>query len=210
MAWSDTKMRPTTLIGQHAALVPLDGDFHDDLVAAVKDGELWKLWYTMIPSPAEMRNEIQRRLRLQGAGSMRPFVVMDMRENVPTHGKAVGMTTFLNIDGANRRVEIGATWYAKSVQRSVLNTECKLMLLTHAFETLECIAVEFRTHVFNEQSRAAIERIGAKLDGILRNHQINLHPDANGSLRDTCVYSITQSEWPAVEAHLSAWVGRES
>lgn len=210
MSWSNTQMRPTTLIGKYAALVPLDADFHDELVLAVQDGELWKHWYTMIPAPDEMRSEIQRRLRLQGAGSMRPFVVMDMRKNVPTHGKAVGMTTFMNIDVPNRRVEIGSTWYAKSVQRSVINTECKLMLLTHAFEALECIAVEFRTHVFNEQSRAAIERIGAKLDGILRNHQINLHPDAKGSLRDTCVYSITQSEWPAIEAHLSAWVARES
>jgi N-acetyltransferase len=210
MAWSDTKMRPTTLIGQHVALVPLDGDFHDDLVEAVKDGELWKLWYTMIPSPEDMRSEIQRRLRFQGAGTMRPFVVVDLRKDTATHGKAVGMTTFMNIDGANRRVEIGSTWYAKSVQRTVINTESKLMLLTHAFVALDCIAVEFRTHVFNEQSRAAIERIGAKLDGILRNHQINTHPDALGSLRDTCVYSITQSEWPAVEAHLTAWVARES
>jgi RimJ/RimL family protein N-acetyltransferase len=210
MAWSDTKMRPTTLIGQHAALVPLDGDFHDDLIAAASDGELWSLWYTWVPKPEDMRSEIQRRLRLQGEGSMRPFVVVDMRKDVPTHGKAVGMTSFMNIDGVNRRVEIGGTWYAKSVQRSVLNTECKLMLLNHAFETLDCIAVELRTHSFNEPGRAAIERIGAKLDGILRNHQINTHPDALGSLRDTCVYSITQSEWPAVEAHLTAWVARES
>jgi RimJ/RimL family protein N-acetyltransferase len=203
-------MRSTTLIGQHAALVPLDAECHDDLVAAVKDGELWKLWYTMIPSPDEMRDEIQRRLRLQGQGSMRPFAVMDMRKDVPTHGKTVGMTTFMNVDAANLRVEIGATWYAKSVQRTAVNTECKLMLLTHAFENLNCIAVELRTHASNAQSRAAIERLGAKLDGILRNHEINLHPDAKGGLRDTCVYSITHSEWPVVKVHLTAKVLRAS
>ncbi len=210
MPWSNTLIRSTTLIGQYAALVPLDADCHDDLVAAVKDGELWKLWYTMIPSPDGMRDEIQRRLRLQGQGSMRPFAVMDMRESVPTHGKAVGMTTFMNVDAVNRRVEIGSTWYAKSIQRTAINTECKLMLLTHAFENLNCIAVEFRTHASNQQSRAAIERLGAKLDGILRHHQINLHPDAKGSLRDTCVYSITQNEWPVVKAHLTARVARAS
>ncbi len=210
MPWYNTLMRSTTLIGQHAALVPLDADCHDDLVDAVKDGELWKLWYTMIPSPDAMRDEIQRRLRLQGQGLMRPFAVMDMRKDVPTHGKAVGMTTFMNVDAVNRRVEIGSTWYAKSIQRTAVNTECKLMLLTHAFENLNCIAVELRTHASNAQSRAAIERLGAKLDGILRHHQINLHPDANGSLRDTCVYSITQSEWPLVKAHLTARVPRAS
>ena len=113
--------------------------------------------------------------------------------------QAVGMTTFMNIDAVNRRVEIGSTWYRKRVQRSPLNSECKLLLLTHAFEQLNCIAVEFRTHFFNMQSRAAIERLGAKLDGVLRQHQIA----SNGTLRDTCVYSILDREWPAVKAHLS-------
>jgi RimJ/RimL family protein N-acetyltransferase len=115
----------------------------------------------------------------------------------------VGMTTYMNIDQDNRRLEIGSTWYCKSVQRTAINTECKLMLLKHAFETLDCIAVEFRTHWFNHQSRAGIERLGAKLDGVLRSHQLNRHPDAMNSIRDTCVYSIIVSEYPAVKANLS-------
>ena len=208
MTWSNTTISPTTLIGQHAALVALDLDQLEDLQVAVQDGDVWRHWYTAIPHPDKMQAEIERRLVLQHAGTMRPFAVIDMRDNVPTHGKAVGMTTFMNIDAPNRRVEIGSTWYAQSVQRSSINTECKLMLLTHAFEQLECIAVEFRTHWHNRQSRAAIERLGAKLDGVLRNHAINTHPDANGSLRDTCVYSITNSEWPAVEAHLNYQLSR--
>ena len=119
-------------------------------------------------------------------------------------GSAVGMTNFLNIDATNRRVEIGGTWYRKSLQRTAINTECKLMLLTHAFETLGCIAVEFRTSFFNRQSRAGIERLGAKLDGVLRNHLVM----ANRTLRDTCVYSIIAGEWPAVKAHLGFQLSR--
>jgi RimJ/RimL family protein N-acetyltransferase len=114
------------------------------------------------------------------------------------------MTTFMNIDAANRRVEIGSTWYRQSVQRGPLNTQCKLLLLTHAFETLDCIAVEFRTHVLNMQSRRAIERLGARLDGILRLHQIL----PNGTIRDTAVYSITAAEWPMVKAHLDWQLAR--
>lgn len=186
----------TTLIGQFARLVPLRPEHHDDLVEAVRDGELWKLWYTAIPAPESMDSEIERRLSLQKAGSMLPFAVLN------ASGKAVGMTTYMNIDTANRRVEIGSTWYRQAVQRTPLNTECKRMLLTHAFEQLDCIAVEFRTHFFNQASRKGIERLGAKLDGVLRSHQINPHPDAPNSLRDTCVYSIVASEWPTVRAHL--------
>jgi len=182
-----------SLQGQQVSLVPLSPAHHDDLTAAVKDGELWNLWYTKIPAPDQMRAEIERRLDLQNQGSMIPFAVIEK-----STGAAVGMTTFMNIDAANRRVEIGSTWYRKRVQRSALNTECKLLLLGHAFERLNCIAVEFRTHFFNQQSRAAIERLGAKLDGILRQHQIA----GNGTLRDTCVYSILDREWPAVKAHL--------
>jgi RimJ/RimL family protein N-acetyltransferase len=110
----------------------------------------------------------------------------------------------MNVDANNRHVEIGSTWYRKSVQRTALNTRCKLMLLTHAFETLDCIAVEFRTHAFNHQSRRAIKRLGAKLDGVLRSHQIA----SNGTLRDTYVYSIIASEWPTVKAHLIWQTGR--
>ncbi len=186
-----------TLKGKHACLVPLSTEHHGDLCDAVKDGELWKLWYTSIPSPENMAKEIQRRLDLQLAGSMNPFCVLD------ANGKPVGMTTYMNIDEENRRVEIGSTWYRKSVQRTAINTECKLMLLKHAFDKLNSIAVEFRTHWFNQQSRRGIERLGAKLDGVLRSHQINRHHDAMGSMRDTCVYSIIASEFPAVEAHLT-------
>jgi RimJ/RimL family protein N-acetyltransferase len=186
----------TTLKGQHASLVPLSQVHHTDLVQAVKDGELWRLWYTTIPAPEAMAGEIERRLGLQKAGSMLPFAVLDAA------GRAVGMTTFMNIDAANRRVEIGSTWYRRAVQRSALNTECKRMLMAHAFEQLGCIAVEFRTHFFNQASRQGIERLGAKLDGVLRCHQVNQHPDATNTLRDTCVYSIVASEWPTVRAHL--------
>lgn len=182
-----------TLTGKQASLVPLSMSHHDELVDAVKDGELWNLWFTFIPTPERMAAEIERRLTLQTQGSMLAFTVID-----PRTGRAVGMTTYMNIDATNRRLEIGSTWYRRSVQRTPLNTECKRLLLAHAFETLDCIAVEFRTHWFNHASRAGIERLGAKLDGVLRSHQIA----SNGSLRDTCVYSITAAEWPAVRAHL--------
>jgi RimJ/RimL family protein N-acetyltransferase len=195
MSWP----QPVTLRSARVTLEPLSTRHHDDLVEAVKDGELWRLWYTTIPEPDRMGAEIERRLGLQAAGSMLPFAVIDN----PT-GKAVGMTTYMNVDAANRRVEIGSTWYRKSTQRTDLNTHCKLMLLTHAFEALDCIAVEFRTHVFNHQSRRAIERLGAKLDGILRNHMIT----PNGTLRDTCAYSIIAAEWPTVKVHLEWQLAR--
>ena len=183
---------PVRLHGQHASLVPLSTDHASALCEAVRDGELWRLWYTAIPTPEGMLAEIERRLGLQRAGVMLPFTVLD------SAGTPVGMSTFMNIDNAHQRVEIGSTWYASRVQRTPLNTECKRLLLAHAFEALQCIAVEFRTHRFNTQSRRAIERLGAQLDGILRNHQ----RASNGSLRDTVVYSITAHEWPPVCAHL--------
>ena len=183
-----------SLHGRHVSLEPLSYSHHDQLVEAVKDGELWTLWYTTIPTPEGLRAEIDRRLELQRQGSMIAFAVMDQSTQ-----EAVGMTTFMNIDAVNRRVEIGSTWYRKRVQRSALNTECKLLLLTHAFEKLNCIAVEFRTHFFNMQSRAAIERLGARLDGVLRQHQFA----SNGTLRDTCVYSILDREWPTVKTLLT-------
>lgn len=189
MPWPD----PVTLRGQHARLEPLSHQHRDALVEAVKDGELFRLWYTFIPRPEDMAKEIDRRLGLQASGSMLPFTVFD------AEGRIVGMTTYMNIDAGNRRVEIGSTWYAKSAQRGALNTQCKLLLLAHAFETLNCIAVEFRTHFFNHQSRRAIERLGAKQDGILRSHQVA----PNGTLRDTVVYSIIAAEWPTVKAHLT-------
>lgn len=190
MPWPET----VTLRGKHAILEPLSHAHLNDLVEAVKDGELWKLWYTIIPEPEKMRAEIDRRLDLNAKGSMLPFAVVDAASS-----KVVGTTSYMNIDAPHRRVEIGSTWYRKSVQRTAINTECKLLLLTHAFETLNCICVELRTHFFNHQSRRGIERLGAKLDGILRSNQIT----PNGSLRDTCVYSIIASEWPTVKTHLT-------
>jgi RimJ/RimL family protein N-acetyltransferase len=186
-------LQPTTLTGDHVHLVPLSLEHHDALISAVSDGDLWKLWYTSAPAPDKMHAEIDRRLALQKSGSMLPFTVID-----PLTGNIVGMTTYMNIDATNRRVEIGSTWYAKRVQRTALNTEAKLLLLTHAFQSLNCIAVELRTHFMNQQSRRAIERLGAKLDGILRNHSFV----ANGTIRDTCVYSIIAPEWPSVQSHL--------
>jgi N-acetyltransferase len=190
MAFADA----VSLHGREVSLVPLSHAHHDDLIEALNDGELWSLWYTSIPAPDQLDAEIRRRLALHQHGAMVPFTVIEKSSN-----QAVGMTTFMNIDAANRRLEIGATWYRKRVQRSAVNTECKFLLLSHAFEQLKCIAVEFRTHFFNRQSRAGIERLGAKLDGVLRQHQLG----RDGSLRDTCVYSIVDSEWPTVKAHLS-------
>jgi RimJ/RimL family protein N-acetyltransferase len=184
---------PLALIGQTVGLIPLAAEHLDGLRDAARDGELHKLWYTSVPAPDAMEAEITRRLALQAAGSMAPFTVLDAT------GRIAGMTTYMNIDAGNRRVEIGSTWYARRVQRTPLNTEAKLLLLRHAFETLNCIAVEFRTHFLNHQSRRAIERLGAKLDGILRHHTVT----KDGLLRDTCVYSITAPDWPTIRTHLN-------
>ena len=185
-------LAPVALASAHASLVPLASAHHDALCAAVRDGELWRLWFTAVPSPEGMAAEIERRLALQAAGSMLPFTVLDAA------GRVVGMTTYMNVDAAHRRVEVGSTWYAASTQRTALNTQCKRLLLGHAFEALDCIAVEFRTHRLNTASRRAIERLGAQLDGILRAHQVG----ADGTLRDTAVYSITAAEWPTIRRHL--------
>jgi N-acetyltransferase len=190
MVW----LEPTTLQGTFATLEPLSHGHHDGLVEALGDGQLWKLWYTTIPSPERLTKEIDRRLVLQRNGLCLPFTVIS-----PATGDVVGMTNYLNVDAVNRRLEIGGTWYRNSQQRTAVNTQCKMLLLSHAFETLNCIAVEFRTHFFNHQSRRGIERLGAKLDGILRSHQTG----PNGSIRDTCVYSIIASEWPTVKQHLT-------
>ena len=189
MPWPD----PISLYGNAVTLAPLAHAHEADLAKAAGDGDLHRLWYTTVPTPDMVRAEIDRRLGLQAKGSMLPFAVID-----PASGRAVGMTTYMNIDATNRRVEIGSTWYAASVQRTGLNTECKYLLLRHAFEDIDCVGVEFRTHYLNTQSRRAIERLGAKLDGILRHHMIM----PNGTLRDTCVYSIIQPDWPTVKAHL--------
>lgn len=187
---------PVTLEGRHVALKPLSHSHLAGLQTAVQDGELWKLWYTSIPTPDGMEKEIERRLGLQEKGSMLPFTIV--RKDSGTGNTICGMTTYMNADAVNKRVEIGSTWYAQSVQRTAVNTEAKLLLLTHAFETLKCIAVEFRTHWMNHQSRNAIARLGAKQDGVLRSH-IRM-PD--GSLRDTVVFSIIEPEWPTIKRHL--------
>jgi N-acetyltransferase len=191
---TETWLAPITLSSSRVRLELLDHRHESDLIEAVNDGELWRLWYTSVPPPERMGAEIDRRLRLHAAGTMLPFAVVQAET-----AKAVGMTTYMNADAVNKRVEIGATWYRKGVQRTDINTQCKLLLLTHAFESLQCIAVEFRTHFFNHASRRGIDRLGAKLDGILRSHQ----RASDGTLRDTCVYSIIASEWPTVRSHLT-------
>jgi RimJ/RimL family protein N-acetyltransferase len=186
-------VEPVTLRGTHATLEPLERGHEDAIRRAVADGELWRLWYTSVPAPDRTGAWLDTALDMRERQGAMPFAVRDN-----AGGEIVGSTRYFNVDAANRRLEIGHTWYARRAQRTAINTECKLMLLGHAFETLGCIAVEFRTHWFNHASRAAIARLGAKQDGVLRNHQ--LMPD--GSRRDTVVFSILDAEWPAVRAHL--------
>jgi len=187
-------IEPVTLEGEHVRLVPLTAGHEQALTAAASDGELWKLWYTFVPSPDKTRGYIDTALDMRERLGALAFAVIDAKT-----GDVVGSTRYFNVDEANRRLEIGHTWYARRVQKTALNTEAKLLLLTHAFEKLDAIAVEFRTHFMNHSSRAAIARLGAKQDGILRNHQIG----RDGVLRDTVVFSIIQSEWPAVRANLT-------
>ena len=195
MGWLTT----AALVGKHAMLEPLSQQHHGDLIEATKDGSLWTLWYTTVPDASGMRAMIDKRMG-DNAGDVRfGFVVRAVGS-----GRIVGMTNYMNADRDNRRLEIGGTWYSQHVQRTAINTECKLLLLTRAFEELKCIAVEFRTHFFNRQSRRAIERLGAKLDGTLRSHQIS----SDGTMRDTCVYSIIAVEWPTVRKHLQWQLSR--
>lgn len=193
-----TALTPTALTGRIVRLEPLSHDHTAGLIDAVTDGELWNLWYTHIPTPEGMSAEIDRRLALQDAGSMIPFATRDLRTD-----RLIGMTTYMNIDASVPRVEIGSTWNAKSSQGTGTNAESKLLLLTYAFEVWNCPAVEFRTSWHNRQSRAAIERLGAKLDGVLRQHSYT----DDGSLRDTCVYSVIAAEWPQVRASLRYRLG---
>jgi RimJ/RimL family protein N-acetyltransferase len=193
-------LEPVTLSGDLVTLEPLRREHHDELVDAVRDGRLWELWYTSVPSPEDMAAEIERRLAEQAAGTMLPFTVRR------AGAAAVGMTTYMNVEADVPRLEIGSTWTAASAQRTGVNAESKLLLLTHAFDVLGCLAVEFRTHWHNAQSRAAIARLGARQDGVLRNHR--RLPD--GSLRDTVVYSITDAEWPAVRAGLRHRLARSA
>jgi N-acetyltransferase len=192
-------IEPVTLKGEHATLEPLEAKHEAALRDAAADGELWRLWYTSVAPPDQIGDYIARALDMRERLGAMPFAV---RQN--TTGDIVGCTRYFNVDAANRRLEIGHTWYSKRAQRTAVNTECKLLLLTHAFDVLGCIAVEFRTHWFNHASRVAIERLGAKQDGVLRNHQ--LLPD--GSRRDTVVFSIIDGEWPAVRRHLKFLLDR--
>jgi RimJ/RimL family protein N-acetyltransferase len=198
------RIEPITLTGQHVLLEPLSHAHHDGLVEAVRDGELWKLWYTSVPAPEAMAAEIDRRLALQQAGSMLPFTTRLLDPATGGPGKVIGMTTYMNIDAATPRVEIGSTWNAASAQGSGSNPDSKLLLLRHAFETLGCPAVEFRTHWLNHQSREAIARLGAKQDGVLRSHSRT----ADGVLRDTVVFSILEHEWPMVRSGLEFRLGK--
>jgi RimJ/RimL family protein N-acetyltransferase len=182
------------LTGQHVILEPLSHAHHDGLAAAAQDGELWKLWYTSVPTPDGMAAEIRRRLSLQEQGSMLPFTTRLTDPATGGPGRIIGMTTYMNIDAGMPRVEIGSTWNAASVHGTGTNVDSKLLLLRHAFETLGCPAVEFRTHWLNHQSREAIARLGAKQDGVLRNHSRT----KDGVLRDTVVFSILEHEWPMV------------
>ena len=188
-----TSFSPITLSGRYVRLVPLQADHDAVLRAAAADGELWRLWYASVPEPDGMAAEIARRLALQAAGSMLPFTVLEEPSGTP-----VGMTTLMNIDRVLPRVEIGATWYARRVQRTALNTEAKLLLLGHAFEPLRCVAVEFRTHALNQTSRRAIERLGVQADGVLR----AARAARDGTIGNSAVYSVIASEWPGVRSHL--------
>lgn len=188
-----TWLQPIELEGNLVKLVPLQKSHKVDLVFAASDGKLWELWYTTVPTPTTMDAYLNTALEEQEKGLSLPFTIIDKKTS-----KVVGSTRFLNVDAKNKRVEIGATWYAQKAQRTGINTEAKYLLLRHAFETLGCIAVEFRTHFHNHPSRNAILRLGAKQDGILRNHRI----DAEGNLRDTVVFSILDSEWKTVKTSL--------
>ncbi|MFD1155019.1 MULTISPECIES: GNAT family N-acetyltransferase [Undibacterium] len=185
--------QPLHLQGTSVSLEPLEQAHIADIRNAAADGELWKLFFTSVPAPEQTQQWLDTALAMQSQQKAIPFVVREK-----SGGKIVGSTRFCNIDHQHQRLEIGYTWYSQSVQRSAINTECKLLLLTHAFEVLNCIAVEFRTDWFNRRSQAAIERLGAKRDGVLRNHMIL--PD--GRIRDTVVYSILQNEWPGLKKNL--------
>ena len=180
------------LEGDYVVLEPLRLEHIAPLVQAVNDGEAWRLWYAAVPSPEQMQSYVEQAILAQQRGDL-AYAVYSKQT-----GQVVGTTRYYNVDPQHRRAMIGYTWYAGSARRSPINTECKLLLLRKLFETHQAIAVEFRTHIFNSASRAAIERLGAKLDGILRQHQIM----PNGTLRDTAVYSIISPEWPAVQCNL--------
>lgn len=191
--------RPITLEGHGIRLEPLTYRHQDDLVSAAADGKLWELWFTAVPEPGQTRDYIASALAGQEAGHMLPWAVREL-----TSGSIIGTTRFHDIVAAVDRVEIGYTWYAKRWQRSHVNTACKLMLLSHAFDALACKVVGLRTDNFNFASQRAIEALGAKKDGILRHHQAR----RDGTVRDSVMYSILLSEWPDVRRHLELRLAR--
>ena len=192
---SDTDFtEPVTLRGRHVSLEPLRPEHAEALGVAAADGALWQRWYTSVPRPEGVHDYIAAALAAQAAGSVLAFAVRD------ASGTIVGTTRYYDIDRSVPRVSIGYTWYAQRVQRTGLNTEAKLLLLSRAFEALGCVAVALETSWFNHASRTAIARLGAKQDGILRGHRRH----ADGSVRDTVVFSILDNEWPAVRAHLQS------
>ena len=186
-------VEPVTLTARGIALVPLELDHEAGLRAAAADGELWNIRVTSVPEPEHTRKYIEDALVMREAGNRFAFAVTETNT-----GKVLGCTSYHDIVPAVKRVEIGWTWYAKSVQRSHVNTTCKLLLLTHAFETLGCHVVGWRTDNFNFASQAAIERLGAKKDGVIRGHALR----RDGTIRDTVMYSLAQGEWPEVKAQL--------
>ncbi|WP_255310629.1 GNAT family N-acetyltransferase [Aliivibrio sp. 1S128] len=191
----------TELKGKIVTLIPLQLEHASALVEAASDGELWDLWYTKIPNKETVNGYIELALSEQDAGRSLAFSVIDNETQT-----IIGTTRLCHADCVNKRVEIGYTWYAKSYQRTSVNTECKFLLLSHAFENLSAIAVEFGTHWHNHASRNAIARLGAKQDGVIRNHQ----QMADGSYRDTVVFSVINSEWLAVKASLLFKLERRS
>jgi len=186
------------LESESVKLLPLKKEHAKDLTIASSDGKLWELWFTSVPTEKTIDDYIKKALLEKDKGTALPFIVLDKKTN-----KIVGSTRFCNADLVNQRLEIGYTWYSKSYQRSSINTECKSLLLKYAFETLHVIAVEFRTHWHNQVSRNAISRLGAKQDGVLRNHQ-----NINGVYRDTVVFSILDSEWASVQLNLAYKLSR--
>jgi RimJ/RimL family protein N-acetyltransferase len=192
---------PVTLEGNGVRLEPLSSDHRDALAAAAADGRLWELWYTAVPAPELTADYIDAALAGQKAGQMLPWVVRDI-----SSGTIIGSTRYHDIVREIDRVEIGYTWYGAKWQRSHVNTTCKFLLLTHAFETLGCKVVGLRTDNFNFASQKAIERLGAKKDGVIRHHLAR----RDGSARDSVIYSILVAEWPDVKRHLALRLARGS
>jgi RimJ/RimL family protein N-acetyltransferase len=192
-------LSPITLEGHGVRLEPLTSEYEADFRAAAADGKLWELWYTAVPEPDKVGRYIADALAGQAAGHMLPWAVREL-----TSGDIVGSTRYHDIVPAIDRVEIGHTWYAARVQRSHVNTACKLLLLMHAFETLGCKVVGLRTDNFNFRSQRAIEALGAKRDGVIRHHQAR----RDGTVRDSVMYSILVTEWPDVKRHLTTRLNR--